>query len=66
MLILAASSAAAARRVREIIDQGVMSGQFRAVEAAFASELVVLAIDGVQPGRLLRPTGLTAGEAFAG
>ncbi|WP_206073980.1 TetR/AcrR family transcriptional regulator [Pseudarthrobacter sp. AG30] len=63
--VYAVNSAAAARRVREIIDQGVKSGQFRAVDAAFASELVVLAIDGVQSGRLLAPTGLTAGEAFA-
>lgn len=63
--VYAINSAAAARRVREIIDQGVEAGQFRAVDAAFASELVVLAIDGVQSGRLLGPTGLTAGEAFA-
>jgi AcrR family transcriptional regulator len=63
--VYAVNSAAAARRVREIIDQGVVSGQFRAVDAAFASELVVLAIDGVQSGRLLGPTGLSAGEAFA-
>ena len=33
-------------------------------DAAFASELIVLAIEGVRSGRLLRPTGLTAGEAF--
>jgi AcrR family transcriptional regulator len=63
--VYAVNSAAAAGRVREIIDQGVVTGQFRAVDAAFASELVVLAIDGVQSGRLLGPTGLTAGEAFA-
>lgn len=63
--VYAINSAAAARRVREIIDEGVVAGQFRAVDAAFASELVVLAIDGVQSGRLLGPTGLTAGEAFS-
>jgi hypothetical protein len=51
--------------VREIIDQGVVAGQFRAVDAAFASELVVLAIDGAQSGRLLGPAGLTAGEEYA-
>jgi AcrR family transcriptional regulator len=63
--VYAINSAAAARRVREIIDHGVVSGHFRAVDAALASELVVLAIDGVQSGRLLGPTGLTAGEAYA-
>jgi AcrR family transcriptional regulator len=62
--IYSVNSAAAARRVKEIIDSGVRAGQFRAVDAAFASELVVLAIDGVRSGRLLRRTGLTAGEAF--
>ncbi len=62
--IYAVNSAAAARRVREIIDSGVEAGQFRAVDAAFASELIVLAIDGVRSGRLLARTGLTAGEAF--
>lgn len=63
--IYAINSAAASRRVREIIDEGVRAGQFRAVDAAFASELIVLAIDGVRSGRLLEPTGLSAGEAFA-
>lgn len=59
------NSLAAARRVREIIDEGVRANQFRAVDAAFASELVVLAIDGVYSGRLLERTGLTASEAFS-
>ncbi len=63
--IYALNSAAAARRVHEIIEDGVRAGQFRAVDAALASELVVLAIDGVRSGRLLRRTGLTAGQAFA-
>jgi AcrR family transcriptional regulator len=63
--IYALNSAAAAHRVREIIDAGVEAGQFRDVDAAFASELIVLSIDGVQSGRLLRRTGLTAGEAFS-
>ena len=63
--IYSLNSVAAARRVRELIDHGVEAGQFRAVDAAFTGELVVLAIDGVQSGRLLERTGLTAGEAFA-
>lgn len=63
--IYALNSAAAARRVHEIIEDGVQAGQFRGVDAALASELVVLAIDGVRSGRLLRRTGLTAGQAFA-
>ncbi len=63
--VYAVNSAAAARRVQEIIDQGVVAGQFRAVDAAFASELMIMAIDGVRSGRLLERTGLRAGEAFA-
>ena len=63
--IYALNSAAAARRVHEMIEDGVRAGQFRGVDAALASELVVLAIDGVRSGRLLRRTGLTAGQAFA-
>lgn len=59
------NSHAAARRVRTLIEAGVAAGQFRAVDASFAAEVVVLSIEGVRSGRLLERTGLTAGEAFA-
>jgi AcrR family transcriptional regulator len=59
------NSDAAARRVREIIAAGVAAGQFRPVDAAFASELIVLAVDAVQRGQITERTGLTASEGFA-
>jgi AcrR family transcriptional regulator len=58
------NSDAAARRVRELIDEGVAEGAFTPGYANFASHAVAVLIDGVQSGRLLEATGLTAGEAF--
>lgn len=58
------NSDAAARRVRELIDEGVAEGAFTSGYANFASHAVAELIDGVQSGRLLDATGLTAGEAF--
>jgi AcrR family transcriptional regulator len=62
--IYLANTAAATRRVRELIEDGVRSGAFRPTDATFTAQLVALAIDGVRSGRLLAATGLTAGEAF--
>ncbi len=58
------NSDAAARRVRELIDEGVAAGAFTPGYANFASHAVAVLIDGVQSGRLLDATGLTAGQAF--
>lgn len=58
------NSDAAARRVRELIDEGVSTGAFTPGYANFASHAVAILIDGVQSGRLLEATGLSAGEAF--
>jgi AcrR family transcriptional regulator len=63
--IYAVNSAAAARRVREFIHEGVGSGAFRAVHAAFVAEAVALLIDGIQHGVLLNRTGMSSGDAFA-
>lgn len=59
------NSGAAARRVRELIEDGVRQGVFRPVDGTFAAQLITLAIDGVHSGELLRTTGLSAGDAFA-
>ncbi|MEV5831632.1 TetR/AcrR family transcriptional regulator [Spirillospora sp. NPDC052242] len=59
------NSSTAARRVGEMIDDGVRQGVFRPVDGTFAAQLIALAIDGVQSGELLRTTGLSAGDAFA-
>jgi AcrR family transcriptional regulator len=63
--IYAVNSAAAARRVREFVRDGVDSGAFRAVHAAFVAEAVALLIDGIQHGVLLNRTGLSSGDAYA-
>lgn len=62
--IYAVNSAAAARRVRELIKQGIEAGLFRAVHAEFVGEAVGLLIDGIQHGELLARTSLTSGDAF--
>jgi AcrR family transcriptional regulator len=63
--IYAVNSAAAARRVREFIREGVESASFRAVHAAFVGEAVALLIDGIQHGVLLSRTGMSSGDAYA-
>lgn len=62
--IYARNTARAAERVRELIDEGIESGRFRATDGRFASQLVALAIEGVQSGILLERTGLSAADAF--
>ena len=47
-----------------MIDEGVDAGLFRATDAAFAAQLVALAIDAVQSGILLERTGLSAADVF--
>lgn len=57
------NSAAAARRVQELIAEGVEAGALRSIDGNFAGHLVALAIEGVQSGVLLQG-GLSAGEAY--
>ena len=57
------NSAAAARRVQELIAEGVEAGALRSIDGNFAGQLVALAIEGVQSGVLLQG-GLSAGEAY--
>ncbi|WP_329072042.1 hypothetical protein [Streptomyces sp. NBC_01429] len=59
------NSAAAARRVHELIDEGVRAGAFRSVNGPFAAQVVAVAIDAVQSGAPLETTGLSAGDAFS-
>ncbi|MEU7816908.1 TetR/AcrR family transcriptional regulator [Pseudonocardia sp. NPDC049154] len=59
------NSAAAATRVRELIEDGAQAGAFRPVNSPFAAQVIAVAIDAVQSGVLLERTGLTAGEAFS-
>jgi AcrR family transcriptional regulator len=59
------NSATAARRVHELIDDGVRAGAFRNVNGTFAAQVVAVAIDALQSGALLDSTGLSAGDAFS-
>lgn len=59
------NSAAAARRVHELIEEGVQAGAFRVLNGHFAAQVVAVTIDAVQSGVLLERTGLTAGDAFS-
>jgi AcrR family transcriptional regulator len=59
------NSDAAARRVHELIDEGVEAGAFRDLNGTFAAQVVAVAIDALQSGALLRSTGLSAGDAFS-
>lgn len=59
------NSETAARRVHEMIDDGVAAGAFRNVNGPLATQVVAVVIDAVQSGELLRATGLSAGDAFA-
>lgn len=59
------NSDAAARRVHEMIDDGIRSCALRDVNGTFAAPVVALTIDAVQSGALLRSTGRSAGDAFS-
>ncbi|MFC8511719.1 TetR/AcrR family transcriptional regulator [Streptomyces sp. NPDC057257] len=59
------NSAAAARRVHEMIEEGVRAGAFRALNGHFAAHVVAITIQAVQSGVILERTGLSAGDAFS-
>lgn len=59
------NSDVAARRVHEMIDEGIRAGAFRDVDGNFAAQVVAITIDAVQSGALLQSTGLSAGDAFS-
>lgn len=54
----------AAGRVRELIDDGVASGDFREVHAAFVADTVANTMQRIQSGDVLRTTGLRDAEAY--
>ena len=58
------NSDAAARRVRELIDDGARAGVFRDINGDFAAQVVAVAIDAVQSGAIIEATGLSAADAF--
>ena len=55
----------AADRVREMVDEGVAAGDFRAVHAGFVADVVAGVMVRIQQRQLAEATGLTDGEAYA-
>lgn len=55
---------AAAKRVRELIGQGVESGDFREVHAAFVANVVAETMARVQSGEMRRSVSLRDAEAY--
>jgi len=55
----------AARRVRELIDEGTRAGAFRQVPAAFVSEVVTATMRRITSGEITSATGLSDAEAYA-
>ena len=59
------NTAAAAQRVRELIDEGTRAGAFRQVPAAFVGEVVTATMRRITSGEITAATGLTDAEAYA-
>jgi AcrR family transcriptional regulator len=55
----------AARRVRELIDEGTRAGAFRRVHAAFVSEVVTATMRRITSGEIATATGLSDAEAYS-
>jgi AcrR family transcriptional regulator len=59
------NTAAAAQRVRELIDEGTRAGAFRQVPAAFVGEVVTATMRRITSGEITAATGLTDAEAYS-
>jgi excisionase family DNA binding protein len=55
---------AAARRVRELIDEGCRAGAFRTVDSAFVAEVVTASMRRITSGELTAATGLDDAQAY--
>ncbi len=60
-----ANTARAARRVQELVDDGVRAGRMRPVDARFVGAAVAEVMTGIQRGVLSERTGLGDAEAYA-
>ena len=58
------NTAAAARRVRELIDAGVRDGEFRDVNAAFAADVAATMMSRIQRREVSATTGLDDAAAY--
>jgi AcrR family transcriptional regulator len=59
------NTAAAAARVRELIDEGIRAGAFRPVSAALVGEVVTATMRRITSGEIGRATGLDDAQAYA-
>lgn len=55
----------AANRIRELVAEGVGSGEFRPVHAAFMGEMVAATMFGIQRGEMFARLEMTDSEAYA-
>jgi AcrR family transcriptional regulator len=58
------NTAIAARRVRELIAEGVSTGEFRPVHASFVADTAAAAMERIQGGAVLAATGLGDADAY--
>ena len=59
------NTAAAADRVRQLIDEGILAGAFRPVSAALVGEVVTATMRRITSGEIGRATGLDDAQAYA-
>jgi excisionase family DNA binding protein len=59
------NTAAAAIRVRQLIDEGIRAGAFRTVSAALVGEVVTATMRRITSGEIGRATGLDDAQAYA-
>jgi AcrR family transcriptional regulator len=59
------NTAAAAVRVRQLIDEGIRAGAFRQVSASFVGEVVTATMRRITSGEIGRATGLDDAQAYA-
>lgn len=59
-----ANTGAAAKRVRELVEDGVDAGAFRAVNASFAADLIATMMVRIQQRGVATATGLSDAEAY--
>jgi AcrR family transcriptional regulator len=58
------NTAIASRRVRELITDGVSSGEFRPVHASFVADMTAATMARIQAGAVLAATGLGDADAY--
>lgn len=63
--IYANNTAHAARRVRELVDEGVRAGVLRAVDARFVGAAVAQVMEAIQSGAMRRSSGLNDAQCYA-